>query len=255
MTDTDTAIPCGNPAAAAPATGPDALTAAPGGPAPLPWTKCVDCPELGRTCNGYDIAALGTVEAVRTYHKAIRTARHFTETQIVRLVEKRIGSGTVHDYFLRGPIDPKWQTVATIDAALVTLCGDRAGQPPLEIPCPATFATLRERCDSLSARLDEAAAENARLAEALAAAEGNAKTRLADQRADLDQIIKLQQARIAALEAEKKDYLDRNDRKRAELEAARSEIRDLNRTNLQITREFAAKMLDMSDKLLALSGN
>ena len=255
MPDTDTSNPCGNPAAAAPATVPDALTAAPGGPAPLPWTKCVDCPELGRTCNGYDIAALGSVEAVRTYHKSIRTARHFTETQIVRLVEKRIGSGTVHDYFLRGPIDPKWQTVATIDAALVTLCGDRAGQPPLEIPCPATFATLRERCDSLSARLDEAAAENARLAEALAAAEGNAKTRLADQRADLDQIIKLQQARIAALEAEKKDYLDRNDRKRAELEAARSEIRDLNRTNLQITREFAAKMLDMSDKLLALSGN
>ena len=254
MPDTDTATPCGNPAAAAPATGPDALTAAPGGPAPLPWTKCVDCPELGRTCNGYDIAALGSVEAVRTYHKSIRTARHFTETQIVRLVEKRIGSGTVHDYFLRGPIDPKWQTVATIDAALVTLCGDRAGQPPLEIPCPATFATLRERCDSLSARLDEAAAENARLAEALAAAEENAKTRLTDQRADLDQIIKLQQARIAALEAEKKDYLDRNDRKRAELEAARSEIRDLNRTNLQITREFAAKMLDMSDKLLTLSG-
>lgn len=255
MPDTDTSTPCANPAPTAPATVPDALTAAPGGPAPLPWTKCVDCPELGRTCNGYDIAALGSVEAVRTYHKAIRTARHFTETQIVRLVEKRIGSGTVHDYFLRGPIDPKWQTVATIDAALVTLCGDRAGQPPLEIPCPATFATLRERCDSLSARLDEAAAENTRLAQALAAAEENAKTRLTDQRADLDQIIKLQQARIAALEAEKKDYLDRNDRKRAELEAARSEIRDLNRTNLQITREFAAKMLDMSDKLLALSGN
>ena len=254
MPDTDTATPCGNPATAAPATVPDALTAAPGGPAPMPWTKCVDCPELGRTCNGYDIAALGSVEAVRTYHKSIRTARHFTEAQIVRLVEKRIGSGTVHDYFLRGPIDPKWQTVAAIDCALVTLCGDRAGQPPLEIPCPATFATLRERCDSLSARLDEAAAENARLAEALAAAEENAKTRLTDQRADLDQIIKLQQARIAALEAEKKDYLDRNDRKRAELEAARSEIRDLNRTNLQITREFAAKMLDMYDKLLALSG-
>lgn len=254
MPDTDNSTPCGNPAAAAPATAPDALTAAPGGPAPLPWTKCVDCPELGRTCNGYDIAALGSVEAVRTYHKSIRTARHFTETQIVRLVEKRIGPGTVHDYFLRGPIDPKWQTVAAIDAALVTLCGDRVGQPPLEIPCPATFATLRERCDALSVRLDEAAAENARLAEALAAAEENAKIRLANQRADLDQIIRLQQARIAALEAEKKDYLERNDRKREELEAARAEIRDLNRTNLQITREFAAKMLDMSDKLLTLSG-
>ena len=255
MPDTDTAIPCGNPIAAAPATGPDALTAAPGGPAPLPWTKCVDCPELGRTCNGYDIAALGSVEAVRTYHKAIRTARHFTEAQIVRLVEKRIGSGTVHDYFLRGPIDPKWQTVATIDAALVTLCGDRAGQPPLEIPCPATFATLRERCDALSDRLDEAAAENARLTEALATAEENAQTRLTNQRADLDKIIQLQQARIAALEAEKRDYLERNDRKREELEAARSEIRDLNRKILQLTAEFSGKLLDMANKLLDLSGS
>ena len=255
MPDTDTIGPCTTPAPTAPATGPDALTAAPGGPAPLPWTKCVECPELGRTCNGYDIAALGTVEAVRTYHKAIRTARRFTEAKIVRLVEKRIGSGTVHDYFLRGPIDPKWQTVAAIDAALVTLCGDRVGQPPLEIPCPATFATLRERCDALSARLDEAAAENARLAEALATAEENAQTRLTNQRADLDQIIKLQQARIAALEAEKKDYLERNDRKREELEAARCEIRDLNQTILRNTREFSAKIMELVDKLLAHSNH
>lgn len=251
MTNTDTATPCTHPAPTAAPTAADAPALAPGGPAPLPWLKCVDCPELGRTCNGYNIAAIGTVEAVRTYHKSIRTARRFTETQIVRLVEKRIGSGTVHDYFLRGPIDPKWQTVAAIDAALVTLCGDRVGQPPLEIPCPATFAAHRERSEALAARLNEAMEENTRLAQALATAEENAQLRLAHQRADLDQIVKLQQARIAALEAEKRDYLERNDRKREELEAARSEIRNLNRTNLQITREFAAKMLDMSDKLLA----
>ena len=251
MTNTDTATPCANPAPTAEPTAADAPALAPGGPAPLPWLKCVDCPELGRTCNGYNIAAIGTVEAVRTYHKSIRTARRFTETQIVRLVENRIGSGTVHDYFLRGPIDPKWQTVAAIDAALVTLCGDRVGQPPLELPCPATFAAHRERSEALAARLNEAMEENTRLAQALATAEENAQLRLTHQRADLDQIVKLQQARIAALEAEKRDYLERNDRKREELEAARSEIRNLNRTNLQITREFAAKMLDMSDKLLA----
>lgn len=251
MTNTDTATPCANHAPTAAPTAADAPALAPGGAAPLPWLKCVDCPELGRTCNGYDIAAIGTVEAVRAYHKAIRSARHFTEAQIVRLVEKRIGSGTVHDYFLRGPIDPKWQTVAAIDAALVTLCGDRVGLPPLEIPCPATFAAHRERSEALAARLDEAMEENTRLAQALATAEENAQLRLAHQRADLDQIIKLQQARIAALEAEKADYLARNDRKRTELEAARAEIRELNRTNIQITREFAAKMLDMSGKLLA----
>lgn len=253
MTNTDTATPCANPAPTAAPTAADAPALAPGGATPLPWLKCVDCPELGRTCNGYDIAAIGTVEAVRAYHKAIRTARHFTEAQIVRLVEKRIGSGTVHDYFLRGPIDPKWQTVAAIDAALVTLCGDRVGLPPLEIPCPATFGGLRERCDALSARLDEATAENARLAQALATAEQNAQTRLTNQRADLDQIIHLQQARIAALEAEKKDYLDRNDRKRAELEAARAEIRELNKTIIQITGDFATKTASLVDRILAIT--
>ena len=255
MTNTDTATPCANPAPTAEPTAADAPALAPGGPAPLPWLKCVDCPELGRTCNGYNIAAIGTVEAVRTYHKSIRTARRFTETQIVRLVEKRIGSGTVHDYFLRGPIDPKWQTVAAIDAALVTLCGDRVGQPPLEIPCPATFAAHRERSEALAARLNEAMEENTRLAQALATAEENAQLRLTHQRADLDQIVKLQQARIAALEAEKRDYLERNDRKREELEAARSEIRDLNRKILQLTAEFSGKLLDMANKLLELAGS
>ena len=255
MPDTDTAAPCGNPETAAPATVPDALTAAPGGPAPLPWAKCVECPELGRTCNGYDIAAIGTVESVRTYHKAIRTARHFTEAQIVRLVENRIGSGTVHDYFLRGPIDPKWQTVAAIDCALVTLCGDRVGLPPLELPCPATFGGLRDRCDSLAARLDEATEENKRLAQALATAEENAQTRLINQRADLDKINALLQFRISALEAEKKDNLDRNDRKRQQLAEAHQEIRDLNHKILQLTADFAAKTMELVNKLLALSGN
>lgn len=238
------------PTAAPPA--PDAAPILPGAPAIQPWAKCLECSELGRTCNGYDIASLGTVEAVRAYHKALRTARHFTEAKICTLVQSRIGSGTVHDYFLRGPIDPKWQTVASIDYALVALCGDRAGLPPLETPCPATFGGLRERCDSLAARLDEAAEENTRLAQTLATAEENAKLRLINQRADLDTIINMQAARISALEAEKADYLSRNDLKRRQLEAAQAEIRELNQTILRITGEFATKTASLVDKILAL---
>lgn len=253
MTNTYTAGPCANSAPTALSTCPDAPALIPGGSAPQPWLKCLECSELGRTCNGYNIASLGTVEAVRAYHKALRTARHFTEAKICTLVQSRIGTGTVHDYFLRGPIDPKWQTVATIDNALVTLCGDRVGLPPLETPCPAALGGLRERCDSLSARLDEATAENARLAEALATAEENAQTRLTNQRADLDEIIRLQQSRIAALEAEKADYLARNDSKREELKAAQEEIRELNRTILRITGDFAAKTVNLVDRILTLT--
>lgn len=233
---------------------PTETVAAPSQGLPL-WHKCLECPELGRTCNGYDLSALDSVESARAYHKALRVARGFTVPRVHAVIKDRIGWGTAHDYFGKGGIDPKWLTVASIDYALVALCGDRVDLPPLETPCPATFGGLRERCDSLSARLDEATAENARLAEALATAEDNARNQLAHQRADLDQIIRLQQARIAALEAEKKDYLDRNDRKREELENARAEIRELNQTILRNTREFSAKILELVDKLLAHSNN
>lgn len=217
------------------------------------WHKCLQCPELGRTCNGYDLTALDGVESARAYHKALRIARGFTVPRVHAVIKDRIGWGTAHDYFGKGGIDPKWITVASIDFALVALCGDRVDLPPLETPCPATFGGLRERCDALSSRLDESAAEIARLAEALATAEENAKTRLADQRADLDEINKLLKARIAVLEAEKKDYLDRNDRKRAELEAARKEIRELNKTIIQITGDFANKTASLVDRILAIT--
>lgn len=226
--------------------------AAPSQGLPL-WHKCLQCPELGRTCNGYDLTALDGVESARAYHKALRIARGFTVPRVHAVIKDRIGWGTAHDYFGRGGIDPKWLTVASIDFALVALCGDRVDLPPLETPCPATFGGLRERCDALSARLGEASEENARLAQALATAEANAQTRLTNQRADLDKIIELQQARIAALEAEKKDYLDRNDRKRAELEAAREEIRELNKTIIQITGDFATKTASLVDRILAIT--
>lgn len=217
------------------------------------WHKCLQCLELGRTCNGYDLTALDGVESARAYHKALRIARGFTVPRVHAVIKDRIGWGTAHDYFGKGGIDPKWLTVASIDYALVALCGDRVDLPPLETPCPATFGGLRERCDALSARLDEAAEENARLAQALATAEANAQTRLTNQRADLDKIIELLLATIADLKEVNADYLARNDRKRAELEAAREEIRELNKTIIQITGDFATKTASLVDRILAIT--
>lgn len=214
------------------------------------YHRCITCPDLGRSCGGPKLAALGAFETVRSYHKILRSTRGITVARICAAAPQ-LGHGTVSDYFGRGGPDPKWITVVAIDTALISICGDRVGEPPLEHTCPAVYADLHARNEALASRLTEAEQEIARLTETLATAGENAKTRLNNQRADLDKIIQLQQARIAALEAEKRDYLERNDRKRTELEAARAEIRELNRANLQITREFAAKMLDMSDKLLA----
>lgn len=214
------------------------------------YHRCITCPDLGRSCGGPKLAALGAFETVRSYHKILRSTRGITVARICAAAPQ-LGHGTVSDYFGRGGPDPKWITVVAIDTALISICGDRVGEPPLEHTCPAVYADLHARNEALASRLTEAEQEIARLTETLATAEENAQTRLTNQRADLDKIILLQQARIAALEAEKADYLARNDRKRTELDAARAEIRELNRANLQITREFAAKMLDMSDKLLA----
>lgn len=217
------------------------------------YHKCLQCVELGRTCGGQKLAALGNTEAVRTYHRALKAARKIQLKQIYSAAPQ-IGHSTIDEYFAKGGQDFKWTTVSTIDTALVAICGDRVGLPPLETPCPATFVSLRERCDALSARLDEAAAENAQLAEAVKAAEENAKTQLANQRADLDNIVKLQQARIAALESEKEDYLRRNDEKRLKIEQLHEDIRTLNAQLLKMAADHAAEIRLLAGRVLDLSG-
>ena len=39
------------------------------------YHKCLQCAELGRSCGGQKLAALGSTEAVRTYHRALKAAR------------------------------------------------------------------------------------------------------------------------------------------------------------------------------------
>lgn len=220
---------------------------------PPTYLKCIKCPDLGILCSGQKITALRKTEAARAYHRVMRCDRGILMKQIYAEAQN-VSHGTIDDYFGRVVQDFKWTTVAAIDNAMTAICGGRTGQDPAEMPCPAAVPELRDRCDSLAARLDEATEENKRLAQALATAEQNAQTRLINQRADLDKIIQLQQARIAALEAEKKDYLDRNDRKRQQLAEAHQEIRDLNHKILQLTADFAAKTMELVDKLLQLSG-
>lgn len=218
------------------------------------YHKCLSCPELGRTCGGQDITALGNTDTVRAFDRMIKAARK-NEVTLSAIYEaaKQIGKTTINEYFSNADHDFKWTTVATIHSAVVAICGDRVGLPPPETPCPATFVSLRDRCDALSARLDEATAENAQLAEAVKAAEENAKTRLANQRADLDKIIELQQARIATLEAEKEDYLARNDEKRLKIEQLHEDIRTLNAQLIKMAADHAAEIRLLAGRVLDLS--
>lgn len=204
---------------------------------PPAYQKCIKCPSLGILCGGQKITALSTIECARIYHRTLRRERKI-QLRPIYTAAKIVSEGTIEDYFGKTAQDFKWTTVAAIDNALIAIIGDRVGQCPIENPCPDAIVELRDRCESLVARLGEAAAENARLSQALLVAEENTSTRLADQRKDLDTIVRLQQARIAALEAEKADYLARNDSKRNLLSDAHAEIRRLNEKLLQTVEDY-----------------
>ena len=214
---------------------------------PPAYQKCIKCPSLGILCGGQKITALRTIECARIYHRALRRERKI-QLKPIFAAAPNVSDGTIEDYFGKTPQDFKWTTVAAIDNALIAIIGDRVGQCPIENPCPDAIVELRDRCDTLVARYDEATAENARLSQALVAAEANAKTRLEDQRKDLDMIIQLQQARIAAQEAEKADYLARNDSKRQLLSDAHAEIRRLNDRLLQTVEDYNRQIRELIEK-------
>lgn len=215
---------------------------------PPAYQKCIKCQSLGILCGGQKITALRTIECARIYHRALRRERKI-QLRPIYTAAKIVSEGTIEDYFGKTAQDFKWTTVAAIDNALIAIIGDRVGQCPIENPCPDAIVELRDRCDSLVARLNEATAENARLSQALATAEENVKTQLANQRADLDRIIRMQETRVAELEREKADYLARNDDKRQELKAANEKIQQLTEKLAHQAEQFAEKVLALLDRI------
>lgn len=215
---------------------------------PPAYQKCIKCPNLGIICGGQKITALQTIAAARSYHRALRWGRNIPMKRIYPAAPS-VSEGTIDDYFGRAAQDFKWTTVATIDNALIAIIGDRVGQCPIENPCPDAIVELRDRCESLVARLDEAAAENARLSQALATAEGNIKTQLANQRADLERIIRMQEAQIVDLKRENADYLSRNDAKRLEIQRANQKIQELTELLARQAGEFADKILALLNRI------
>lgn len=215
---------------------------------PPAYQKCIKCPSLGILCGGQKITALRTIECARIYHRTLRRERKI-QLRPIYTAAKIVSEGTIEDYFGKTAQDFKWTTVAAIDNALIAIIGDRVGQCPIENPCPDAIVELRDRCDTLVARYDEATAENARLSRALVTAEENIKTQLANQRADLENTNRLLQARVAELEREKADYLARNDAKRQELKSANEKIQQLTELLARQAADFAEKVLALLDRI------
>ena len=217
------------------------------------YQKCLDCNELGRTCVGRHMSELGGTEAVRGYHRLLRATRNIPISKIYP-VAPQIGHGTINDYFgHRNTQDFKLTTVLAIDRALVAICGNRVGQPPLEGFCPADAADLRERNEALANRLNEAEAEIARLTEMLRNAEASSVAQMQEQRAVFSDQITFATERMKEADARSADYLRRIDSKSAQIAELNQEIRRLNAEILRMASSYAVETKNMVDRVIKMS--
>ena len=217
------------------------------------YQKCLDCPDLGVVCLGRHLSELGGTEAVRGFHRLLRVARKIPLSKIYSAAP-HIGHGTVNDYFGRSSTqDFKLTTVLAVDRALIAICGNRVGQPPLEGFCPADAADLRSRNEALANRLNESEAEIARLTEMLSNAEAASAARMSEQRHAFLGQITFAEDRMKEADARAADYLQRIDRKNAQIADLNQEIRRLNAEILRMASAYAAESKGMVDRVIHLS--
>ena len=69
----------------------------------------------------------------------------------------QISETTINEYFSNAVKDFKWTTVSHIDHALLSICGNRVGLPPLDHACPASSSDVRNQLAAADLKL--AAAE------------------------------------------------------------------------------------------------
>lgn len=216
------------------------------------YQKCLDCPDLGKSCTGKKLSDLGSTEAVRNYHRLLRISRKIPFSRIYAAAPN-IGHGTINDYFGRGRMDFKLTTALAIDSALVAICGDRVGLPPLEGFCPADAADLRERNEALSSRLSEAEAEIARLTDMLRNAEASNLAQMQEQRAVFSEQISFATDRMKESDARSADYLRRIDNKSAQIAELNQEVRRLNSEILRMASNYASETKSMVDRVIKMS--
>lgn len=165
------------------------------------YSKCITCPDLGQSCRGFDITCLDGIDEVRGYHKTLRKARGIPLKSIYGLAQK-ISESTINEYFGTGSKDFKWTTAATIHSALLLLCGNRVGLPPLEDSCPVSSSEARQQLAAADLNL---AAANMNLATMQAECD-ELRRRLADSDGShISQIADIQAANRSEVEWLKND--------------------------------------------------
>lgn len=100
------------------------------------YAKCLACPDYGTTCRGFDLVTLGDIGTVRAFHRAMKKARNLSLKSIAPAAPT-ISEYTISEYFSNVAKDYKWTTVVAIDNAMLCICGNRVGLPPIDHSCPA----------------------------------------------------------------------------------------------------------------------
>ena len=121
------------------------------------YWNCLKCEDLGVTCNGPSLRTLGDIGAVRTFHKELKKIRRITNHAVYEAAHQMVSETTINEYFSNAVKDFKWTTVSHIDHALLSICGNRIGMPPLDHACPASSADVRNQLAAADLKL--AAAE------------------------------------------------------------------------------------------------
>ena len=121
------------------------------------YWNCLKCDDLGVTCNGPSLRTLGDIGAVRTFHKELKRVRKITNHAVYEVANRIVSETTINEYFSNAVKDFKWTTVSHIDHALLAICGNRVGMPPLDHACPASSSDVRNQLAAADLKL--AAAE------------------------------------------------------------------------------------------------
>ena len=116
------------------------------------WQKCLPCMDYGSRCNGPSLNSLGDIASVRTFHKAMRRERNIPLKKVADAAPS-ISEKTVNEYFSNVVKDYKWTTVMAIDNAMLTICGNRYGLPPLDHACPASSSEFRQQIAAADMKL------------------------------------------------------------------------------------------------------
>lgn len=184
------------------------------------YWNCLTCSDLGVSCNGPSLRTLGDIATVRSFHKELRKVRKITLRAIYEAAPQ-ISETTINEYFSNAVKDFKWTTVSHIDHALLSICGNRVGLPPLDHACPASSSDVRNQLAAADLKL--AAAE----------------LRAAQSETDLD-----------ALRQKLADTKGKHIAQLAQLEAAHEKDLDWMKDEVRLWRRFAFLLLGVGLILL-----